>query len=57
LPFEIIKADPKSMQTTVMLSHHGAPTGYSTVALKVADNIYMGSAHGDRIVSFALQNK
>jgi hypothetical protein len=41
----------------VMLSHHGAPTGYSTVALKVADNIYMGSAHGDRIVSFALQNK
>mgnify|MGYP000615326321 FL=1 len=57
LPFEIVKADSKSMQTEVILSHHGAPTGYSTVALKVGDNIYMGSAHGDRIVSFAVHNK
>ena len=56
LPFEIVKADAKSMQTEVILSHHGAPTGYATVALKVGNNIYMGSAHGDRIVSFLLQH-
>jgi hypothetical protein len=55
LPFEIVKADAKSMQTEVILSHQGAPTGYSTVALKVGNNIYMGSAHSDRIVSFGLQ--
>lgn len=54
LPFEIIKVDTKSMQTEVALSHHGVPFGYSTVALKVGNTVYMGSAHGDRIVSFEL---
>jgi hypothetical protein len=57
LPFEIVKADAKTMQTEVVLSHQGAPTGYSTVALKVGNNIFMGSAHGDRIVSFMLPNE
>lgn len=54
LPFEIVKADANSMQTEVILSHDGPPIGYSTVALKVGNHIFMGSAHGDRIVSFAL---
>lgn len=54
LPFEIVKADAESMESEVVLSHNGAPMGYSTVALKVGDKIFMGSAHGDRIVSFPL---
>jgi hypothetical protein len=57
LPFEIIKVDTKSMQTEVILSHSGVPAGYSTVALKVGNKIYMGSAYGDRIVSFVLQDQ
>jgi len=27
--------------------------GYATVALKVGDRLYIGSAHGDRVVSSA----
>lgn len=52
LPFEIIKADSETLKTEVVLSHEGEPMGYSTVALKVGNEIFMGSAHGDRIVSF-----
>lgn len=54
LPFEIVKADAGNMSSEVILSHEGSPMGYSTVALKVGDKIFMGSAHGDRIVSYAL---
>ena len=51
LPYDIIKADPDTMQTEVFLSQDGAPMGYGTVALKVGDRVFMGSAHGDRVVS------
>lgn len=51
LPFEVIKADSDTMQSEVFLSHDGAPMGYVTVALKVGDRVFMGSAHGDRVVS------
>jgi secreted PhoX family phosphatase len=54
LPFEIVKADAGTMHSEVILSHEGSPMGYSTVALKVGDKIFMGSAHGDRIVSYTL---
>jgi hypothetical protein len=54
LPFEVIKANPDTLETEVVLSHSGAPMGYATVALKVADKIYMGSAHGDRIASYPI---
>ncbi len=37
-----------------MIDHSGAPMGYATVALKVDNRIYLGSAHGDRIVSVEL---
>ncbi|MBT6573244.1 MAG: hypothetical protein HN900_06040, partial [Gammaproteobacteria bacterium] len=45
------KADPETMQAEVFLSQDGAPMGYATVALKVGDRVFMGSAHGDRVVS------
>ena len=51
LPYDIIKADPDTMQTEVFLVQDGAPMGYATVALKVGDRVFMGSAHGDRVVS------
>ena len=51
LPYEVIKADPETMQADVFLSQDGAPMGYATVALKVGDRLFMGSAHGDRVVS------
>lgn len=51
LPYEVIKADPETMQAEVFLSQDGAPMGYATVALKVGDRVFMGSAHGDRVVS------
>ena len=57
LPFEVVKANAETMQAETVLSHNGAPMGYSTVALKVGDNIFMGSAHGDRIVSYSLANQ
>lgn len=50
LPFQIVTADPASFESSIALEHDGAPMGYATVALKVGDSLYLGSAHGDRIV-------
>jgi hypothetical protein len=56
LPFAIVRADPVSLESEVVLEHEGAPMGYSTVALKVGEQIFMGSAHGDRIASFKVSD-
>ena len=53
LPYEIVKADPNTMRAEVVHAQDGAPMGYATVALKVGDRLYIGSAHGDRVVSSA----
>ncbi|MEZ5558121.1 MAG: SMP-30/gluconolactonase/LRE family protein [Pseudomonadales bacterium] len=50
LPFQIVRADPQTLETEVVLSQDGPPMGYATVALKAGDRLFMGSAHGDRIV-------
>ncbi len=55
LPFEVVKANAETMEAEVVLSHEGAPMGYSTVALNHHGQIYMGNAHGDRIVSVDIQ--
>ena len=55
LPFEIVKANPETMEAETVLAHDGAPMGYSTVALNHGGRIFMGSAHGDRIVSVELE--
>jgi len=54
LPFEIVKADANTMRSEVVLSQDGPPMGYATVALHVDGEIFMGSAHGDRVVSYTL---
>ena len=51
LPFKIVRADPERMESEVILSQYGPPMGYATVALKFGDRFFMGSAHGDRVVS------
>ena len=54
LPFQIVKADPNTLEREVVVDHDGAPMGYATVALRVGDSVYLGSAHGDRIVKIEL---
>ncbi|MEM6999423.1 MAG: SMP-30/gluconolactonase/LRE family protein [Pseudomonadota bacterium] len=54
LPFKIEKADPVTLSTTTVLDHDGPPMGYATVALRVGNKLYLGSAHGDRVVSIDL---
>lgn len=56
LPFDVIKVDPISMKPEVVLEENGPPMGYATVALKVGDRVFMGSAHGDRVASRAIAN-
>jgi hypothetical protein len=54
LPYELVRADADTLETEVVFSGDGPPMGYSTVALRVGDRLYFGSAHGDRIASRAL---
>ena len=44
------RADAETLESEVVLRQEGAPMGYTTVALKVGSRVYMGSAHGDRVV-------
>ena len=55
LPFQIIKANPETLETEVFLEFSGEPMGYTTVATRAGNVIYMGSAHGDRIASVPIQ--
>ena len=54
LPYEIVRADADTLETEVVVEGDGAPMGYATVALRVGDRLYMGSAHGDRVASVDL---
>ncbi len=54
LPFQIIKADPKTMMAETVFVHEGEPMGYATVALPHAGRVYFGSASGDRVASIEL---
>jgi sugar lactone lactonase YvrE len=47
--FEVVSIDPQSMAQFVILAHRGAPIGGVSVALRIADEIYLGSFAGDRI--------
>jgi sugar lactone lactonase YvrE len=51
LPFEVIKADPDTMEPQVVFEHSGEPMGYVTVALPHQGRLYMGTASGDRLAS------
>lgn len=54
LPYEVVRADAESLETEVVLRGEGPPMGYSTVVFEVDGRLYLGSAHGDRIASFAI---
>lgn len=54
LPFQVVTAAPDTLDSRVVVDHDGAPMGYSTVALRVDEHLYLGSAHGDRIVRIDL---
>jgi len=54
LPFQVVRANPETFEREVVIDQDGAPMGYATVALRVGDRVYMGSAHGDRVVSVEL---
>ena len=54
LPFQIIKANPGTLAREVVIDQSGPPMGYATVALRVGNRLYLGSAHGDRIVSIEM---
>jgi hypothetical protein len=47
--FEVVSIDPLSMAQFVILAHRGAPLGGVSVALRVADDVFLGSFAGDRI--------
>ena len=51
LPFQVIRADPETMQPEVVLTHAGLPMGYATVALPHEGWIYLGTASGDRLAA------
>lgn len=54
LPFQVVRADPNSLEAEVIIDHDGPPMGYATVALRVGNRVYLGTAHGDRIVSLEI---
>ncbi len=57
LPFQVVKADPQTLEPDVIVNHDGPPMGYATVALKIGNRIYLGTAHGDRVVSVKLNDE
>jgi hypothetical protein len=54
LPFVIVRANSETMEAEEVISQEGLPMGYATVAIPVGDRLFMGSAHGDRIISAPL---
>ena len=56
LPFQIIKANPETLETEIFLEFYGEPMGFTTVATRAGNVIYMGSAHGDRIASVPIRD-
>ena len=51
IPFKIVALDPHSMTIVETLyANEGAPMGTGTVGLRVGDELFIGSVHGDRIL-------
>jgi hypothetical protein len=52
--FEIVSIEPESMDSSVVLSHQGAPIGAVDAVVNVGDSLYLASPLGDRVVRFTL---
>ena len=58
IPFKIVALDPDSMTIVETLyANEGAPMGAGTVGLRVGDELFIGSFHGDRILRVNLRER
>jgi hypothetical protein len=49
-PFSVLRIDPVTLQTREVVRHPGAPTfGAASTALRIGDEYWFGTPHGDRI--------
>lgn len=54
LPFRIIAIDPETLGTEVLYEGGGPPMGAGTVALRLGDELFVGSSVGDRLLRVQL---
>jgi hypothetical protein len=49
-PFSVVRIDPVTLQTREVVRHPGAPSfGAASTALRIGDEYWLGTPHGDRI--------
>src|SRR5262249_51450574 len=49
-PFSVMRIDPATLQTRDVVHHPGGPSfGASSTALRIGDEYWLGTPHGDRI--------
>jgi hypothetical protein len=49
-PFSVLRIDPMTLQVREVIRHPGAPTfGAASIALRIVDEYWLGTPHGDRI--------
>lgn len=49
-PFSVVRIDPVTLQTREVVHHPGGPTfGAASTALRIGDDYWFGTPHGDRI--------
>jgi hypothetical protein len=49
-PFSVVRIDPATLQTREVVRHPGGPTfGAASTALRIGDEYWFGTPHGDRI--------
>jgi len=49
-PFSVLRIDPVTLQTREVVHHQGGPTfGAASTALRIGDEYWFGTPHGDRI--------
>src|SRR4029077_4934540 len=49
-PFSVVRIDPVTLQTREVVRHPGGPTfGAASTALRIGDEYWFGTPHGDRI--------
>jgi len=58
IPFLVVVLDPDSMTIVeILYATDGAPMGAGTVGLRVGDELFIGSYHGDRILRVNLKGQ
>lgn len=54
MAFAIVELDPETLETRQIFSHQGAPMGAGTAAIKIGQQLYIGSFAGDRLLQVDL---